>query len=400
MPPPSQLATDRPVPDVRAPDVRAPDVRAPGEHIPALDGARGLAVLMVLAHNFNVIGGALSAPANAVGLLMDLGWVGVQLFFVLSGFLITGILLESRDADNYYRAFLGRRALRIFPLYYAVLLVAFVVVPLVAGTRIAGHEHQIWLWTYTANWAEPYGLGVALFPHFWSLAIEEQFYLAWPLIVRWLSPRRLFHLCLGLIVIAFASRLALRLAGAGSAGPYMFTVCRVDALAIGAIAALLVRSPRAAAAFVRRRRAIRWSALAIVAVAVVLMRGAPRTSFPTQTYGYTVFALGFAVLVLDLALAPARRPDWPSRILAFAPLRAVGRYSYAMYVFHTPLHLLIGLPLIADLGGGEVGAGLGLLYAALATIATFVAAVLSYHLLEKHFLRLKRRFVAAPAEAV
>src|SRR5207237_10353034 len=95
----------------------------------------------------------------------SLGWVGVQLFFVLSGFLITGILLDSRKSDNYYRAFLGRRVLRIFPLYYGTLAVAFLVLPLFTSHH-PPPDGQIWLWTYTSNWAAPAGHGNPEFPHF------------------------------------------------------------------------------------------------------------------------------------------------------------------------------------------------------------------------------------------
>jgi hypothetical protein len=103
------------------------------QHLPALDGVRGLAIVLVLCHNFQI----LEAPSGLVGrvfeLAFDLGWIGVQLFFVLSGFLITGILLDTQDSPAYYRNFFVRRVLRIFPLYYGVLLIAFVLVPLLAA---------------------------------------------------------------------------------------------------------------------------------------------------------------------------------------------------------------------------------------------------------------------------
>src|SRR5438045_445958 len=121
-------------------------------HMPTLDGVRGLAILIVVMHNLSLLTEPHGLAAQLLASWLDRGWVGVQLFFVLSGFLITGILLDTRKADNYYRAFLGRRLLRIFPLYYAVLFGAFVVTPLVAHP-IDGHEHQIWLWTYLGNWA-------------------------------------------------------------------------------------------------------------------------------------------------------------------------------------------------------------------------------------------------------
>ena len=366
----------------------------PPEHVAALDGIRGLAVLMVLAHNFNLLDGDLGALARAVSLAMDFGWVGVQLFFVLSGFLITGILLDTRRSPGYWRAFLGRRVLRIFPLYYAVLIAAFVVAPLVTGNPTPGHEHQVWLWTYLANWAEPFGLTVPWFPHFWSLAIEEQFYLVWPLLVRVLSARALVRVCAVLVVVALVSRIALRVGGYGSQGAYMFTICRFDALALGAIAAVLVRTPAPRAWVEARRGLLRRATLALVVVTVIVTRGAPRSGVWTQTFGYTALAIAFTALVLDLALTAAA-PDGLARAFAWTPLRLAGTYSYGMYVFHTPLHLLFGVPAIARIAdGAPVGLPLALGYFVVATLTTSVVAVISYHLLERPFLRLKRHFVA------
>ena len=200
---------------------------------------------------------------------MDLGWVGVQLFFVLSGYLITGILLDTKTRQGYWRAFLGRRVLRIFPLYYAVLLAAFVIAPLVAGVPTPGHEHQVWLWTYLYNWAEPLGRGVDWLPHFWSLAVEEQFYLVWPLVVLAMSERALWRVCVMLILAAVAARTGLRLATQGTMGAYMFTICRIDALALGAIAAIAIRDAPMRAWLAAHRLAVRWGALAFFVLTIV-----------------------------------------------------------------------------------------------------------------------------------
>lgn len=132
------------------------DRRVLGGYLLSLDGVRGLAILMVLAHNLNVLTGPQTPAGQAVSRIDDLGWVGVQLFFVLSGFLITGILLDTRESDNYYRAFLGRRVLRIFPLYYGTLAVAFVVLPLVSSHH-PPPDGQIWLWAAGPAPLDPHG---------------------------------------------------------------------------------------------------------------------------------------------------------------------------------------------------------------------------------------------------
>lgn len=364
-------------------------------HVPALDGLRAFAILGVLAHDFDLLEEPEGVFARLLGWVANSGWLGVQLFFVLSGYLITGILIDTRRADNYWSAFLGRRALRIFPLYYAVLFAAFVVAPLF-GHRITGAEHQIWLWAYLANWAEPFGRSVSLFPHFWSLSIEEQFYLFWPLVVRRSSPRTLALVCASLGIAALGSRILVRPMEVGSTAAYMFTICRVDALAFGALGALVVRDDRFRSLCATRRTLFRVLAIATFASTVILTRGAPRTGVWTQSFGYTAFALVFAWLVVDVAIG--RDEERLVRWLAIAPLTAIGRYSYAMYVFHTPIHQLLGLPAIVAVGGGDAhdprGIAFSIGYMTAATAVTFALAFASFHLFEKHFLALKRRFEA------
>jgi len=200
-------------------------------HMPALDGLRGIAILLVLAHGFDVIQ-TRGGPGHDVDLVLDVGWIGVQLFFVLSGFLITGILLDTRSSPHYFRKFWVRRALRIFPLYYGVLLVA----------ALFGHG-SIYLWTYTNNFATAFGHGDPTFPHFWSLAVEEQFYLLWPLVVWLVARRGVVALSVALSALAIASRIYARHRW-GYEAAYEFTPCRMDALAIGAGTAALIRSDR------------------------------------------------------------------------------------------------------------------------------------------------------------
>lgn len=361
---------------------------------------RGLAIVLVLAHNLNVLAGHQTPAGLVVDRLDDLGWVGVQLFFVLSGFLITGILLDTRDSDNYYRAFLGRRVLRIFPLYYGTLAVAFVVLPLL-GLRHPPPDGQLWLWTYTSNWAAPAGHDNPEFPHFWSLAVEEQFYLVWPFVVRALSPRRLLALCLTLAVAAFVIRLGLRLSGSGPQPPYMWTICRMDALAVGAAVAAILRMPQAAAWAERWSRELLWGAIVLAGAGFIITRGSPRTTGMSQTVGYSLLALTFAALVYAAVLAEARGPGLLYRALAWRPLRALGTYSYGMYVFHVPIHRALGLPVLHHFVPEDepVGAKIGIAYFVAASAASFLAAVASYHLVERRFLALKRYFVPSRPRA-
>jgi peptidoglycan/LPS O-acetylase OafA/YrhL len=373
--------------------------------IPALDGVRGLAILLVLAHNLNPFEGG-GLVAQGVGLAANVGWVGVQLFFVLSGFLISGILLDTRGSPGYYRGFFGRRVLRIFPLYYGVLLIAFVVLPrlgLAPARLLADREHRIWLWTYLINWAEPLGAGVAAFPHFWSLAVEEQFYLIWPFVVRRTTPRRLLQVAAALVVIAFASRVGLLLAGWGEGGPYMFTICRMDALGLGGAVAALLRIPGAHERAVRWRRGIAVASSAVFVAGLLVTRGYPRSSFLGQTAGYTILAVTFAALVLLAVIDSDPRPGggrgWIATALENAVLRSFGKYSYAIYLFHQPLNQMIGEPLLQSIAPAPTGLAAGGLYMASVTAASYALAVASYHGYEKHFLALKRLFPSGPAQA-
>jgi peptidoglycan/LPS O-acetylase OafA/YrhL len=344
-------------------------------HMPALDGLRGLAIVLVLAHAFDVIQ-TRGGPGHQVGLWLDLGWIGVQLFFVLSGFLITGILLDTKDSPHYFRKFWIRRALRIFPLYYGSLALAFAL----------GHgEHMGWLLTYTQNYGQSFGHTNEAFPHFWSLAVEEQFYLVWPIIVWFVGRRGVIALAAALVPIAIVSRIVVR-GEWGHDAAYMFTPCRMDALALGAAAAALIRGDRL------RREIARTHATRLglyggaLALAGAVLGHLLRTGETMQTAGYTLIALGFAILLV--AVLPMDR--MPARIFAFAPLRRIGTYSYGMYVFHAPLHFYLGLPLLARIAPSP-GTAAGLVYALAAAVATFALAALSYHLYERWFLDLKKQ---------
>jgi peptidoglycan/LPS O-acetylase OafA/YrhL len=356
---------------------------APRGHLPALDGLRGIAILLVLAHAFDTIGPR-AGVARVFDLALDSGWIGVQLFFVLSGFLITGILLDTREDPHYLRGFFTRRVLRIFPLYYATLLVAFVIVPLVADVPPDHGDHQVWLWTYLENFAAPLGRAEPSLPHFWSLAVEEQFYLVWPFVVLVGGRRGVLAVGGIMIAIAIAARAYVR-ARWGADAAYTFTPCRMDALACGAIAAAWLRERPLPDA--RRANIVALCGGAVVAAGLVLGRGA-RAGEPMQLAGYTVIAIGFVVeLVAALPAAGA-----PARALAWAPLRRVGTYSYGMYVLHAPLHVYVFRRVLPD----EPSLVVALAYAAAATAATFVAAALSYELFERRWLALKDRF--APRE--
>ena len=219
-------------------------------HIPALDGVRGLAILLVIAFHARVVFGSTAEIPYLGFRLLGLGWSGVDLFFVLSGFLITGILLDSCESPTYFRTFYLRRVLRIFPLYFAYLFLILVVARFtwlaISGTDLWQSTNPWWYFTYLLNWKADHGYNDHVLGHLWSLAIEEQFYMVWPAVV-WLAPRRhLQWLCLAVAAGALGARFWMGSHGFDSEAVYRMTPGRMDTLALGAFVAVGVRDFRAA----------------------------------------------------------------------------------------------------------------------------------------------------------
>jgi peptidoglycan/LPS O-acetylase OafA/YrhL len=372
---------------------------APGGHDPALDGVRGLAILLVLVLHFTLYGGMQPATGleRAFYRVAISGWVGVDLFFVLSGFLITGILYDAKGGPGYFRSFYARRSLRIFPLYYLTLFVFFIVLPRLApadpSLDALAHEAG-WYWAYLVNlrvallrWSP-----VGLLEHFWSLSVEEQFYLVWPWLVYALRRRPLMVFCCLSFGAALLVRLGLVQAGRPEAA-YVLTPARFDTLAAGAFVALAARGPRDMA---RLQRWAPWAAAAAALGLVILIgwRGGLEAEVrAVQLVGYPLLALlSAAFLGLTLTRPPT---SLLRRALASRSLRFFGQYSYALYVIHHPLVLYLrawglGVSAWPRLFGSQLPAQLG--FIVLGTLLTVLAALLTWHVVEAPFLRLKRLF--------
>ncbi len=365
-------------------------------HLPALDGVRGVAILLVLVHNAAFIAGTSDAfVLQLTSTVTGAGWTGVQLFFVLSGFLITGILLDARGSPAFFRTFYLRRTLRIFPIYYVFLAAAFFVVPLFADpawTAVA-RRNQWWYWTYLSNWGGPFGYGIPGLSHFWSLAVEEQFYLLWPLLVFALSRRGLARLCLALIAVTPLVRVALRASGLPPLAGYEFTIARWDALAFGAIIAVLARDE--GGRHWLRSRASWLAGTAALGLLVVLVgeRGFYERSALVQVAGQSfVAALGAAVI--SWCVVPAG--DAAARLRAALSgrwLRFLGKYSYAIYVLHFPIHLLVARQVSGWVNAVDGAARLLRLALYVPSIGalSILAALISWRVIEKPFLDLKDR---------
>ncbi len=376
--------------------------------IEALDGLRGLAILLVIPHN----AGRIELPGQPDRLwhpetwlpwlfdhVLQAGWSGVQLFFVLSGFLITGILVDSKRSARYFSSFYVRRALRILPVYVFALVMVLYVLPAATGSLPEVTENlrfQGWYWTFLANWVQPLGWEIPGLSHFWSLAIEEQFYLLWPIVVLLLPLRSLLWLAIALMVVAFGSRIALLAADASVWTAYQFTFCRMDALAAGAIVALALRDEPLRAAMTRHVAWLLPAMLFVLGAGFVVSRGYEPFTYGSQSVGYSLLAIGCALLVARVSL-PGIARGLPERLLGAAWLRSMGKYSYAMYVLHAPLYKLFGDKWLARLmGPGPYSVPVCLAYASFVLLASYALAVGSYHLLERPFLQLKDRLAPRP----
>ena len=367
--------------------------------IPELDGLRGIAIGLVLIWHYFVLP-TRAAPATSLSYVLVFGrltWSGVDLFFVLSGFLIGGILLDARNATNYFRVFYRRRFFRIVPIYAAILLVFPALV--FAAQRIH-HGDFSWLiadplpwysyWTFTQNFwmAHTVSLGANTLAITWSLAIEEQFYLTLPLIVRFFSGRRLLACVLAGICLAPLARMAIRLVWPHNwAAGFVLMPCRADALLLGVLAAILIRDEA-------WRTRIQQNNLFFAISMPILLLGiaflgwkAPNLESPLmQIVGYSWLAL-FYVSVLVFALT--RRTSLVSQFLRIKWLGQLGGIAYSTYLLHQVIQgMLFGYFWSHEphMTGGNT-----LLTALVALAVTTVIARLSWRFFENPLIRFGHR---------
>ena len=383
---------------------------ATGDRLPVLDGVRGLAILLILVFHFAVLSGTQGTGLDeAFARVTSAGWVGVDLFFVLSGFLITGILYDSKaSVTAYFRNFYARRTLRVFPAYYLLLVLLVVVLPLVvpAERELAGavRDNIGWYATYTTNLdfsSEALDRpDFVLTAHLWSLAVEEQFYLIWPAFVLLFSRRRLMAICGLLILGSLALRTTLDLQGVHREVAHDLMPAHMDAFGAGGLIALAFRQP----ADLRALRRWAWPAVGaggavVVALFASLHRFSPDQIW-VQTIGYTALAVLFgAIILLAITSSPGSGTHyvWTRRVMT-----QLGKYSYAMYLLHWPVGSLLAKH--ADITGsvsevaGSTWPG-ALLYMAAAMGLTLGLAIVSWYLWEQPFLRLKNRFPYRPLPA-
>jgi len=292
--------------------------------IPELDGIRGIAILLVLLCHMSFW-----KPFSALQPILFEGRVGVDLFFVLSGFLITGILLDGKGTPDAVKHFYIRRILRIWPLYFLTLAVLFV--PL---RRFLPANATIWPYlAFIQNLMHSQNQGPFLQP-FWSLAVEEQFYLVWPWVVLRTSLEGLEKLCVGLFVSAVVARIVLVALHVPADYIYVNTLCRTDAIAIGSLLAIYIRQTRSI--WHQLPRPGYLLTISILGFAIGILT--PRLFAPAQCT--TSFAaIGFAVLITQ-ALAKRGTNAHLARFLRHKSLMYLGQISFAVYLFNFPIYSL------------------------------------------------------------
>lgn len=368
-------------------------------NIRALDGIRGLAIILVMLHHFDRLIPSCNIAINFMKLILSYGWAGVDLFFALSGFLITGILLDTRKASNYFSAFYVRRVLRIFPLYYSVLIV------ILAGAALWGHRPHVaplvadqkvyflYLTNWLVLWKGPWGHSII--GHFWSLAVEEQFYLIWPLCVWLLISQRLAKVAVFASVIALLVRIYWVAHSGPSQAIVMATVTRMDTLLCGALAAVLFRQAQTLSVLRPWLPRISLAAILSFVAGVGLLRrmhGLGGGTLFVQTFGFTLLAVGFTALIL-YAAATDGEVTLLQRSLRNGVLTDFGKYSYGIYMYHVPLLLLCDFLIYKRLSPALAGnLWFGVLYFAFVFAGSFFIAKVSYEHFERHFLALKRHF--------
>lgn len=365
-----------------------PNSSQPARYFPALDRLRGIAILAVLVfHSFRFE--AQTESERLVRILAGAGWMGVELFFVLSGFLITGVLLTGRHVDRPLRTFWIRRALRILPLYYFVLFV-LLLLPLPAGAKL--HQVQPWYWSHTVNLLitlRGFGATAPGTSHLWSLALEEQFYLLWPFIVLFLESRTVAMVAITTLALSVGARTGLGLSHLMHADTlYVMPLLRLDGLLLGSLLRIGWEDPEIRAR-VHAFRLVAVLAGLVGLLAMVLRNGnLGRTSLGMTSVGFLAVALGASGLV-----AMAAAEEVPARGAVARALSYLGRRSYAVYLVHYPVVAMLHLaPVGARMAPDHAETfGRALLVFTIVTVTSIMIAQVLWHVIEAPALRLKSR---------
>jgi peptidoglycan/LPS O-acetylase OafA/YrhL len=351
------------------------------KYIPQFDGLRGIAILAVLFAHLSRI------ESLGFAHYFQYGRTGVDLFFVLSGFLITGILLDTKELPGYFKNFYARRALRIWPPYYGLLFLFFVLFPVVFPQHSFLTDRKTWPYfaTYTQNLFYHFDFSIPLGPT-WSLAVEEQYYMIWAPIVFLCGRKSLRSTLLGMIVFSLCFRVASFYAGEPNDFVHNFTLCRLEPLAAGGLAALWLRSEKCTP--------VKWArggmmalTIGLAGIALALVDWGPAVPVYTYPFLASVFA---GVLALSLTADPEN--SFAGRVLTQRWLVYAGRISYGVYLIHLPIFLGVNLAAQRMWGQAHISVAKQALILCTAFAAVFAVASTSWFCFERPILRFKEYF--------
>jgi len=357
---------------------------------PELDGLRGSAILLVVVFHYSrfIRPGPIADHFIAYA---NIAWSGVDLFFVLSGFLIGGILIDYRDAQNLISVFYIRRALRIFPLYFLVLssYVLCIALPVDVPYLFTG---SVPLWSYVTflqNFAMSwYGSGAAYLGPTWSLAVEEQFYLLFPLVVFYIAPRKLPYVLMAAIVVAISLRVALfhYFSMDNFLAFYVLMPCRADALSIGVLCAIVYRSPHLSGLVARNIKCLRLAVAGLLLCFVFAID--PIFSSKIMIFGgYTLLSLLYGTVLLISILGP---DGLIRRVTNVAWLRSLGKIAFGVYLIHLAIVGFVAAALTGD--APRLNTVSDVLISVLSLTITVFVARASWEYFERHFVKFGGRF--------
>ncbi|MFQ3576810.1 MAG: acyltransferase [Cytophagales bacterium] len=359
-----------------------------GRHYLPLEGLRGIAIALVLLyHCFPV----LYKFGTGIGL------IGVDLFLVISGFLITGILLNQKHKPRFFSDFFRNRSLRIFPLYFLFLGCFFFLFPLFWSGFKENYtfyiENKLWYFLYLPNWLIFFNgdwppVSKPILDHFWLLAIEEQFYLVWPFVVYFSNNIKLFWFCVSLIVFSFFFRNFLVLNNFHYSSSYVNTFARLDPLASGALMAVVIRDEKLLVIFRKLIPFLFIFSLLVLLLLIVISKSVSlKTSLIIQ-FGYS----SIAVMFMTILFMSLFNNTFLERFLKNKILLWLGKYSYGIYVLHWFLYPLLASDLIDLLNRYFHYTFISdFLTSVILTILILVLSLISFHLIEKHFTAMKRK---------
>ena len=359
--------------------------------VPSLEGVRGYAFLAVFfAHYFSNNTFDFDQwwlyPAKIV---LQIAWVSVPVFFVLSGFLICGILIDTREKEGYFKIFYSRRILRVFPLYYLTLIV----VGLVSACNGYPLNYHFWAhFLYIHNLVPGYVADGSKFPdhaisHLWSMGVEEQFYLLWPLMV-WICPSRriLLRVTLALIAGSFTLRFAANWLNLEPWAIYFWTPTRVDAILVGAVFAIV----RGEAIYRRLQAIAPYVALGGAGVMMLLAERSGNNPAVSSWTGAVQISV-WNITAAGVVLAVMREGSWLCRLCSMKGICWIGARSYGLYLFHALYLYWFVHSVVAKINNFMPYSVAYAVSAAIAFALTVLLAGVCYRLIELPAMNLKKR---------